>query len=71
MPTLVHLSQTLKQELQTFAIDLQTALRSNMHDSRPQSNVVNFFVIAFTRVFLHFYIIFSLCLSPNKFRIVV
>jgi len=30
-----YLSQPLKQELQTFAIDLQTALRSNMHDSRP------------------------------------
>jgi hypothetical protein len=30
-----YLSQTLKQELQTFVIDLQTALFSNMHDSRP------------------------------------
>ncbi|MBD2179269.1 IS982 family transposase [Pseudanabaena sp. FACHB-1998] len=29
-----YLSQPLKQELQTFAIDLQTPLRSNMQDSR-------------------------------------
>jgi hypothetical protein len=31
-----YLSQTLKQDLQTFAVDLQTSLRSNMHDSRPR-----------------------------------
>ena len=31
-----YLSQPLKQELQTFAVDLQTALRSNMYDSRPR-----------------------------------
>lgn len=31
-----YLSQPLKLELQTFAVDLQTALRSNMHDSRPR-----------------------------------
>jgi hypothetical protein len=32
----VYLIQPLKQELQTFAFDLQTALSSNMHDSRPR-----------------------------------
>jgi Transposase DDE domain len=31
-----YLSQPLKRELQTFSVDLQTALRSNMHDSRPR-----------------------------------
>lgn len=31
-----YLSQPLKQDLQTFAVDLQTSLRSNMHDSRPR-----------------------------------
>jgi hypothetical protein len=31
-----YLSQPLKHELLQFAIDLETALRSNMHDSRPR-----------------------------------
>ena len=31
-----YLSQPLKQDLQTFAVDLQTSLRSNMHSSRPR-----------------------------------
>jgi hypothetical protein len=31
-----YISATLRQELARYGIDLQTALRSNMHDSRPK-----------------------------------
>lgn len=31
-----YISATLRQELAHYGINLQTALRSNMHDTRPK-----------------------------------